>query len=139
MAGIEKDHWLGIPGPMTQDQSWNVTLGLFNQWLRGELWPPARLLNLLPLVRLRTSPHSRHYGVTITGLLVTVFPAGHPHYGDARAATPSSMLQLTSLHECLHVHISFSWQTLLTAISWNHHASVQTMLFLAKIFVVLLS
>ncbi len=31
------------------------------------LCPPARLLNLLPLVRLRTSPHSRRYGVTITG------------------------------------------------------------------------
>jgi hypothetical protein len=45
------------------------------------------------LVRLRTYPHSRRYGVTITGLLVTVFPAGHPRYGDARA-TPSSKSQL---------------------------------------------
>ena len=61
---------------------------------------------LLSLVRLRTSPHSRRYGVTITGLLVTVYPAGHPRYGDARA-THSSKSQLSSLLKCLHVHISF--------------------------------
>jgi hypothetical protein len=68
----------------------------------ANLWPPARLLNLLPLVRLRTSPHSRRYGVTITGLLVTIYPAGHPRYGDARSKS-----QLSSLLKCLHVHISF--------------------------------
>jgi hypothetical protein len=61
------------------------------------LWPLPQLLNLLPLVRLRTSPHSRHYGVTITGLLVIVFPAGHPRYGDSQV-TPFSKSQLQSLH-----------------------------------------
>jgi hypothetical protein len=46
---------------------------------------------LLSLVRLRTSPHSRRYGVTITGLLVTVFPAGHPGF-----------------HACIHPHMHTS-------------------------------
>jgi hypothetical protein len=45
-------------------------------WLRGDLYGHLpELLNLFPLVRLRTSPYPRRYGVTITGLLVTVFPA----------------------------------------------------------------
>jgi hypothetical protein len=99
----------------------DVSFGLFDSPLRGHFYGlPPRLVNLLSLVRLRTSPHSQRYGVTITGLLVTVFPAGHPRYGDARA-THSSWSQLSSLlchSECLHVHAPFSWQTLFTASSY---------------------
>ena len=60
----------GVPGPMTQDRSWKVTLWFIQSVaLKRLLWPPPQLLNLLPLVRLRTSPHSRRYGVTITGFV----------------------------------------------------------------------
>jgi hypothetical protein len=55
MAGIEKDHWLGVPGPMTQNQLWKVFLDLFDSRLRVDFHGlPPKLLNLLPLVRLRT-------------------------------------------------------------------------------------
>ncbi len=116
MAGIEKDHWLWNT---RADDTGSIvecyTSFFIDSRLRGAFYGlQSRLVNLLSLVRLRTSQHSRRYGVTITGLLVTVYPAGHPRYGDARA-TPSSKSQLSSLLECLHVHVSFSWQTLFTA------------------------
>jgi len=67
----------------------------------------SRQITQLTTARASTySSASRRYGVTITGLLVTVYPAGHPRYGDARA-THSSKSQLSSLLKCLHVHISF--------------------------------
>ncbi len=63
---------------MTHDGLWNVTHCLIDSLLRGAFYGlPPQLLNLLLLVRLCTSPHSRRYGVTITGLLVTVYPVCH--------------------------------------------------------------
>jgi hypothetical protein len=97
MARNEKDHWLwntraNDTGSIVESYSWFIS----SLAVRRLSWSPAKLLNLLPLVRLRTYPHSRRYGVTITGLLVTIFPAGHPRYGDARE-TPSSKSQLKGL------------------------------------------
>jgi hypothetical protein len=43
---------------------------------RRLLWPPAKIRQLTIARASTYSPHSRRYGVTITGLLVTVFPAG---------------------------------------------------------------
>jgi hypothetical protein len=78
MAGNEKDHWLRNTRANDTGSIVDVSLGLFNLWLRGDLYGCLpELLNLFSLVRLRTSPYPRRHGVTITGLLVTVYPAGH--------------------------------------------------------------
>ncbi len=123
--GLRKTAGFGIPGAMTQDRSW-IFHSVYS--IRGwEATFMASRQNYSSYYR-SCEPHSRRYGVTITGLLVTVFQAGHPRYGDARA-THSSWSQLSSLLECLHVHAPFSWQTLFTASSWNHHVSVQIMSF----------
>jgi hypothetical protein len=122
--------WEGPLASEYQGQWHRINRGCFTQfiWFAAErhlLWPPAKI-SQLTIARASTySSHSRRYCVTITGLLVTIFPASHPRYGDARA-THSSWTQLSSLLECLHVHAPFSWQTLFTASSWNHHVSVQT-------------
>ncbi len=98
-------------------------------YMFDHLSSPPTQISQLTIARASTYyPHSRHYSVTITGLLVTVFLAGHPWFGDARA-TCSSWSQLRSLLECLHVHAPFHDSTLSTASSWNHHLSAQTISF----------
>jgi hypothetical protein len=78
MAGSEKDHWLWNTRANDTGSIVDVSLGLFNLWLRGDLYGCLpELLNLFQLVRLRTSPYPGRYCVTITGLLVTVSPASH--------------------------------------------------------------
>jgi hypothetical protein len=74
MAGIEKDHWLWNTraNDTGSDRSWNVTLGLFNLWLRGDLYG-------------HQSDYSTYYRSCVyvllrildatAWLLVTVFPA----------------------------------------------------------------
>ena len=107
MAGNGKDHWLwntraDDTGSIVEGYSLVYSIGGSEAYL----WPPARLLNFTIARASTYFSASRRYGVTITGLLVTVYPAGHPRYGDARA-THSSKSQLSSLLKCLHVHISF--------------------------------
>jgi hypothetical protein len=55
MAGNGKDHWLqntraNDTGSIVEGYSLVYSIG---DW-EANLWPPAKLLNLLPLVRLRT-------------------------------------------------------------------------------------
>ncbi len=44
--GLRRTTGFGIPGPMTQDRSWNVTLGLVNQWLRGDYMASTTITQL---------------------------------------------------------------------------------------------
>jgi hypothetical protein len=68
MAGIEKDHWLwntraNDTGSIMECYSLFIQ-SVAERQIYGLL---PELLNLLSLVRLRTSLHSRRHGVTITG------------------------------------------------------------------------
>jgi hypothetical protein len=78
MAGIEKDHW---PWNTRADDTGSI-VDVFTRFIqfaaeRRLLSPPAKISQLTIARESTYSPHSRRYGVTITGLLVTVFPAGH--------------------------------------------------------------
>ncbi len=44
--GLRRTTGFGIPGPMTQDRSWNLTLGLINQWLGGEFMASRQITQL---------------------------------------------------------------------------------------------
>ncbi len=137
--GLRRTTGFGIPGPMTHSD--RICHGCFTQfiWFATErclLWPPTKISQLT--ITCASTYFSWHYSITITGLLITVFPASHPSYGDAQA-THSSWSQLSSLLECLHVHAPFSWQTLFTASSLESSCKRSDCFVLAEIFVVLLS
>ena len=101
MAGNEMDHWLQNTRANDTGSIVDVSLGLFNLWLRGDLYGHLpELLNILPLVRLRTSPHSRRYGVTITGLLVTIFPAGQSDSKSMLFAPQYVCMYVMQHHQC---------------------------------------
>ncbi len=77
MAGNGKDHWLwntraDDTGSIVEGYSLVFSIGGSEAYL----WPPARLLNFTIARASTYFSASRRYGVTITGLLVTVYPAG---------------------------------------------------------------
>ncbi len=81
MAGIEKDNWLwntraNDTGSIMEGFSWFIRFAAE----RRLLWPSTKIRQLTIARASTYSPHSRRYGVTITELLVTVFPAGHSLY-----------------------------------------------------------
>ncbi len=101
MAGIERDLW-----PF---QWHRIDRGCFTRFIRFAaerrlLWPPAKIRQLTIARASMYSLHFRRYGVTITGLLVTVSVSGRSirHIGRKRDRYIDTCLhQNTFMHACI--------------------------------------
>jgi hypothetical protein len=96
--------WEGPLALKYQGRWHRIDRGCFTWFIRFAaekrlLSPPAKI-SQLTIARASTYyPHSRRYGVTITGLLVTVFPAGH--HGSKRKCQTTERWRATSKWQAL--------------------------------------
>jgi hypothetical protein len=139
MAGNEKDHWL-------QNARANDTGSIVEGYSRFIQSAVRRPIYGLP------PDYSTYYRSCVYVLLRFSTLRRNHHWvcwlPSIRPVTPATGMRerlillsrnfLLCSNACTCTY-PFSWQTLFTASSWNHHVGVQTMSFLAKIFVVLLS
>ncbi len=127
MGWIEKDHcpW------NTRANDTGSFVECFSQFIEGgAFYRLPAMISQLTIVRASTySPHSRRYGVTITGLLVTVFHAGQNWEQDQDRLCVSLCL---SRHVIIHVQVPtmdtdmLDWQTKWMFTGWLllHHLSI---------------